>query len=1275
MKRITALILSIAMLFTILPAAAYASATSGFKPIDAMTAAGGKDVIPGDPKPDGNGGVWDHSFQGFRIAVLDYSGEVAFTFMGKNYLDLLFTKTNISNMDYFGDGHKLGIFRKTATSSDELTSALVTIDSIKTRLDDGRYATSIPDNSRIQQAISKLSKIPKPFKLVKKNWVTYGTEIKKVFYGSDDKIEDTALMYVLMNLRNSASGKYLWQPKIDCHLGNNGFTTEELDSLKDNQITPIELMAEKQIVISIEPIIWNKLRISENQYSYGVYGTQTAVGGIIQWLEDGGWFSPSYGKGYGGYDSSLFGKVGRRSMVTSSLKLRFNSQKDSSGQVIGKQWYVDPPADTGQKVSNDIIYDRLPGWSLHVYLLYKGSSGTSVPFTHTFDYPSGDIPHPAPDPKNIPLGTNEDTAKTRIFNIIKTYRENGEHVGTYSRVANPGRILIEDEVSYMVTEWFISETYDNPSQDTTWEQHHQQAPTTGAFGTDTGTVQVEAPNTTLYVLLEKGDSDLDNTDISADITESQITKVISTSDNLNAPNWGNYQFVADLAAIPRSSHGYSLHIGYDIFGGHIDEPASCGDITRSRGDNYVSATFTGLHTLSSLEAMSKAGASVAFATATKSGDKLGKEILLDATVGDGSYHWSLNSDSRTKHGLSYFTTIWRGPVDTLTLAEYKKSAMGTDSYTNLKSLVQTGNQPVQSRASNGEKKKDLNITLGISAYDNTVESSCFGCGCASHHTAEGDTQMVKYSTTAGSDTRIDFETLVRIDVYSGEKKRIAAAEVKNISGFYVPYSAAVSSSHSALFAKQQTSNINFFPYVRMSYQITADGYLNTGYDLDSTKEPGFKGSSGYKDYLKDRTVYVLSDKQSSILPTNAVEVSWLNEEQSKNGYGIQMTSQQWSLHKRATAGTEPWQGINKVLPGGALYTLDTKGTESYLKTITYSTLVDDGSRAWMKVSDNNSYTASGIVQSNSDYAAELKEILDNFRIVQWVNQDYNLTNAWDKPSTAVKVSGGGQSLSNLGLSIKTSGDSKYVLTDGTPSNGALEADIDILSEQYQTTVYKCFTDADGNVYVAHAAGNAGTASMTNEQLNGLVGSIKATCGTNLSTASTPGITTGIKMIGTKRQNLNTILEELMKSNNDLYMLNLKTGLISNVINSVTRNAGQDTNASWATDDGKWYNEANDGIYVVAQTMTYKIGLGIPNKRIAALDPALCPPQNSKGDVFSTAFISQFRLDDKSTSSKAAGKNSGYLGTFEDIEVFIPDIENMFISRPFSIPNATVQDLS
>lgn len=211
--------------------------------------------------------------------------------------------------------------------------------------------------------------------------------------------------------------------------------------------------------------------------------------------------------------------------------------------------------------------------------------------------------------------------------------------------------------------------------------------------------------------------------------------------------------------------------------------------------------------------------------------------------------------------------------------------------------------------------------------------------------------------------------------------------------------------------------------------------------------------------------------------------------------------------------------------------------------------------------------------------------------------------------------------------------------------------------------------------MAHAAGNAGTASMTNEQLNSLVSTIKATCGTNLSTASTPGITTGIKMIGTKRQNLNTILEELKKSSNDLYMLNLKTGLISNVINSVTRNAGQDTNASWATDDGKWYNEANDGIYVVAQAMTYKVGLGIPNKRIAALDPALCPPQNSKGDVFSTAFISQFRLDDKSTSDKATGKGSGYLGTFEDIEVFIPNIENMFISRPFSIPNATVQDLS
>ena len=52
------------------------------------------------------GGVWDDGFSGFRISVLDYSGEPAFTFDGKDSLDLLFNYPK--QQSYYGYEQKTG---------------------------------------------------------------------------------------------------------------------------------------------------------------------------------------------------------------------------------------------------------------------------------------------------------------------------------------------------------------------------------------------------------------------------------------------------------------------------------------------------------------------------------------------------------------------------------------------------------------------------------------------------------------------------------------------------------------------------------------------------------------------------------------------------------------------------------------------------------------------------------------------------------------------------------------------------------------------------------------------------------------------------------------------------------------------------------------------------------------------------------------------------------------------------------------------------------------
>ena len=163
------------------------------------------------------------------------------------------------------------------------------------------------------------------------------------------------------------------------------------------------------------------------------------------------------------------------------------------------------------------------------------------------------------------------------------------------------------------------------------------------------------------------------------------------------------------------------------------------------------------------------------------------------------------------------------------------------------------------------------------------------------------------------------------------------------------------------------------------------------------------------------------------------------------------------------------------------------------------------------------------------------------------------------------------------------------------------------------------------------------------------------------------------VIGNKRTSLATMIETLKNNHNDIYMMELKTGWFSNLVNSVERNTGNDVNATWTPfKDGKWYNEAFDGYYMVAQTALYTVGLNIPNKRIAVLDPNLCPSVSSKGGIFTNAYVSQFRIDEKSTV--AMDKPDGYYGTFEDMTVIMPNLPMMYYTRPFYIPNATVEDI-
>lgn len=916
--------------------------------------------------------------------------------------------------------------------------------------------------------------------------------------------------------------------------------------------------------------------------------------------------------------------------------------------------------------------------TLYVLLLRKDEPEP----THTWDYdnyPTGD-PHPAPEPPEPPESPDPDLDISQLFpydiNIVKTYRTHDltlgvtYHDGTYYREENPGTILIEDEPQYSLTEWFVSTDYVYQGYDTTWETITSSAPVTGQSGTSETEITVEKPNTTLYLLLEKEIQSppvVPTNPLDEDLTESQLTK-ISTADNAYF-GWSGYTFKADIAAAV-TSHTYTLHVGctggpFCGCSGHCgDYTVTCGDVTRERGDHVISATFGMKDSWKDRHETSVAnpGAHSDFdGKMYGQGGKVADEIKFEEpNLDDSAHSYTLNSNGQSKDGITYITTISRQSVgDKLNLALYKKNAMNATSYSRIETLHPGSNTPTGNRLPNGVLHETIGYTIGHIAFDNSTTSTCKGCGCPSHHTVFSDTKTVQYD-------KQEWPLIGYFDVYTygGDKAKTANTRPSNMTGFFVSYtSSGMASDKSALFTVPQTATIKFYPYIKMSYMITQDNISFPGYT-----EPN--AANG-------RTVYMLSDKQSTIIPTNSVEISWFNETQANGGYGLQMTSTQWSTHSRAVNGSDGWQGPNQVLPGGALYQLNTKDTESYIKTVTYNTLIDDESRTWITVSDPSKYTTQSIIKSTQDYLTEAKNVIENYRIVQWVSTEFGDT-AWDSESNSVKIAGGGESLANLDLPGKASTDEKYLLINGTTSQGVDEADIDIQRESYQTTVFKGFSDVNGDIYVAAITMPTGVKMLDQATLDSIVDLLKPVCGTNLQgtiSGLSSDMTYSIVKVGSKTETKQQILENIRTNSqySYLYTIDSKTKWLSNLIDSVERNTGSDSrNATWTT-DGHWYNEAYDGIYLVMQSATYQVGIGIPSLRSSVLDPNLCPSKGSTSQVFTNAHMSQFCLDSKSTVAQS--EDNGYVGTFEGVKVYLPDLETMYYSRPFYIPNANVQDLT
>lgn len=369
-------------------------------------------------------------------------------------------------------------------------------------------------------------------------------------------------------------------------------------------------------------------------------------------------------------------------------------------------------------------------------------------------------------------------------------------------------------------------------------------------------------------------------------------------------------------------------------------------------------------------------------------------------------------------------------------------------------------------------------------------------------------------------------------------------------------------------------------------------------------------------------VFIIQQHRSEMKVTAAMSVYW-EKKTTGDGYNMALISDQWSNHASAVSGDKKWNTKNNVLPGGAIYGLTTNQAGKQLGTkITvtgYYPFVPDAVKNEIISCDQSWNSTIGKTETTSVVKGIENTINSSYKLAMYADKWSNNTDT--KRATAFN---GTRILKNVGLSgvtganNKTNSDDKYYLLD--VKNKANSNNLNAHAQSVAETIYTFSQDLYGNIL-----------------MNGQV---------ILTKTQGPEALTGIA-----------------KTIDDY------TKVVTNLCDSLTRNAGNDSSASWATSDGHWYNEMYDGIQIGVYTATIDVGLdsyeGL-SYRTTVMDPNICPSQTGTSNAFSKASIFQYKVDTGSDKQK--------LGTALGQQVDIPNGDVILVQRPAWVPNVTVQAL-
>ena len=429
------------------------------------------------------------------------------------------------------------------------------------------------------------------------------------------------------------------------------------------------------------------------------------------------------------------------------------------------------------------------------------------------------------------------------------------------------------------------------------------------------------------------------------------------------------------------------------------------------------------------------------------------------------------------------------------------------------------------------------------------------------------------------------------------------------------------------------NKISFLPYVLMKYQTLTSGYDGWHDTLNNM----------YDGWLK---AYVLGQYMRSINPNDYAEIHWDRKYDTPN---MQLLSNQWSVHALAT---NCW-GVDNVLPGGATLSLKIKSNDRqkvYVTTLQCYTEGYGRDQCEKTGGDPGSITRADCEATHLAFVNEVADSLDNTNVQQWqrdigsTNTAANSDQAWTGNGIKVNRS---ESLSPLKTSGKrSSDDEKYYFGDMV--SGSNKGDYDVKIDPVDVHTYTFYSDVNGAIHM--------TIDNTSPGMYDDDGAYSA-------------IANAINERTYVRDKLIAAVEQATEGDD---------------LHENTKECKDDK----ALNGEKWYNEEFDGITVIVQEHVITTGFLDPAERTEVLDPKLTQTMDSKGNQFymhdadgnATSKAEQQKhyecgqFKTREYSESWGEDNPEVLASFKGSTVRMHELEYLYWTRKFWIPNFTVQDI-